>query len=113
MSGTVTIGAAGAITAQTSNESAGLTFTKTAAKTARYDFLSYRPWDRLVVNANIVGPTDAAFGNVAANMVQARNVLPLATDTQGQLQGILASTGADTDFASGTVIHYTIHAFGL
>lgn len=113
MTGTFTIGAAGAITAQMSSESSGGVVTKTAAKTARYDLLTYRPWDKLIVNCTIIGPADAAFGNTAANMTGVRNLVPLSTTSQAEIQGILASTGADTDFASGTIVEWTAFGFGI
>lgn len=123
MSGTVTIGAAGAITAQDSilHTGGGFTgaapaagaFAKTAGKTGRYDLLTYRPWDNFVFGANIIGPADAAFGNTNANLVQCRNLAPTSTTSQGEIQGILASTGADTDFASGTIIQWWAFGYGL
>lgn len=113
MTGTFTIGAAGAITAQMSSESSGGAATKTATKTGRYDILTYRPWDKFVLVASIIGPADAAFGNTAANTTGVRNVTPASTTSQGQIQGILASTGADTDFASGTVVEWVAWGFGL
>lgn len=112
LSGSFTIGAAGAISASDSAKIAGATPTKTAAKTARYDLLTYRPWTRIVAFANIVGPADAAFGNTAANTVQCRNQAPTSTTSQVELQGILASSGADTDFASGTIINWQLHCYG-
>ena len=57
----------------------------------------------------LVGPTDAAFGNTGANMAQARNVSVTTGWSSFQIQGVLASTGADTDFVSGTVVHWTAY----
>jgi hypothetical protein len=112
MSGSFTIGAAGAISSQTSQQDSQVVVSKTAGKTARYDLLTYRPWDRMDVYASIIGPADAAFGNTNANTVQCRNRSPSSTTSQVELQGILASTGADTDFASGTIVTYLICAYG-
>lgn len=122
MSGSFTIGASGAITAQDSSYHTGGGFTgaspaagaiaKTASKTGRYDILTYRPWDSFVFGASIIGPTDAAFGNTAANLVGTRNSAPTSTTSQGQIQGVLASSGADTDFASGTIIQWWAYGYG-
>lgn len=112
MAGTFTIGAAGAISAQDASKHTGVVITKTAAKTGRYDLLTYRPWTRLVVEATIIGPADAAFGNTSANQTGIRNVSPTSTTSQAEIQGILGSTGADTDFANGTIIEYVVYAFG-
>lgn len=113
IAGTFTIGAAGAITAQDSNKATGMnTVTKTAAKTGRYDLLTYRPWTRLVADFNIIGPADAAFGNTGANSTGVRNVVAGSAVSQLQVQGILASTGADTDFVSGTIVEYILYCYG-
>jgi len=107
--GSVTLGGSGAISAASgffASAAAGVFgVVKTATKTGRYTFTTDRKYKTLrIVSAQLVGPTDAAFGNTNANMVQARNQSGNGFD----LQLMLASTGADTDGASGTVINYLV-----
>lgn len=109
-SGSFTIGAAGAITAQDGAKNSGGTVSKTAAKTGRYDLLLVSTFARIQVYASMVGPADAAFGNTNANLLGIRNVSATSATSNAEIQGILASTGADTDFASGTIVEWT--AFG-
>lgn len=78
---------------------------KTASKTGRYSFVADRKYRKLrVVSAEIVGPADSAFGNSVANSVGVRNQSTSAFD----LQLMLASTGADTDGASGYIVSYLL-----
>lgn len=114
MAGTFTItGGAGAIGSQDSSKHTGATVTKTAATTGRYDILTYRPWTRCLIFAWIGGgPASAAFGNTNANTVQGRNPNPTSTTSQGQVQAFLASTGADTELAAGTIVNYMVLGYG-
>lgn len=110
-SGSFTIGAAGAITAQDGMKSSGGTVSKTGGQTGRYDVVLFSTIARATVYSSIVGPTTAAFGNTNANLAGIRNVLPTNTVSNLEIQGILASTGADTDFASGTIVNWTVFGF--
>lgn len=103
ISGTITVGAAGAITSQTGE---AVTAVKNAAA-GRYDLTFDRIYKTGSVrfdNAMLVRPDTTAFGNVSANVVQGQAGADAGHAT---LQGILASSGADTDVKSGHVIHYS------
>ena len=109
MFGSITLGSSGAIASASGHfpsASAGVFgVVKTASKTGRYTFTTDRKYKTLrVLSATIVGPADAAFGNTNANAVQVRN----QTTSGFDLQLMLASTGADTDGASGYVINYVV-----
>jgi hypothetical protein len=107
--GSITLGASGAIASASGffpSAAAGVFgVVKTSAKTGRYTFKTDRTYRTLrVVGVSVVGATDAAFGNTNANAVQVRN----SSTTGFDLQLFLASTGADTDGASGYVINYLV-----
>jgi hypothetical protein len=97
---TLAIGAAGAISS-TDIQGGALTVVKTAAKTGRYSFTLHRGFGKIkyISVPSIEGPADAAFGNTNANAAGVRNVNASAGTFDIQL--FLASTGADTDAASG------------
>jgi hypothetical protein len=101
ISGTITIGASGAISSQDGSRTI---FVKTSAKTGRYTGTLDRKYKkvRMLGGPGLVGDTDSAFGNTNANTAQYRNVTTSAFD----IQCFLASSGADTNPASGTVIHW-------
>lgn len=102
ISGIITITAAGAILSGATGEL--YTAVKNAAA-GRYDLTFdrvYRTAPRLV-GATLVRPDTTAFGNVSANVMQGQAGATFGTFT---LQGILASTGADTDVKSGHAIHF-------
>lgn len=102
ISGTITIGASGAITSQTGELA---TAVKNAAA-GRYDLTFDRMYKAGSVRFNgamLVRPNTTAFGNTNANLVQGQ----AGADAQhATLQCILASSGADTDATSGHVLHY-------
>jgi hypothetical protein len=107
--GSVTLGSSGAIASTTgfwaSKAATIFGVVKTASKTGRYSFTMDRTYRTLrVTGVSIVGPTDAAFGNTNANAIQVRN----QTTSSFDLQLFLASSGADTDGASGTVINVEV-----
>jgi hypothetical protein len=110
LSGTITLGSSGAISSVTgylpiTTTAATFGVIKTASKTGRYSLNFGRKYKTLkVVGLSIVGPTDATFGNTNANATGVRNQ---ATDSV-DLQLFLASSGADTDGASGYVINWAI-----
>ena len=108
--GSFTLGAAGAIASATGfmpiTTTAG-TFgvIKTAAKTGRYSFVMDRKYRNLtVVGCELIGPSDTAFGNTVANQILCRN----QTTNSFDLQLVLASSGVDTDGASGYIVTYVI-----
>lgn len=116
VSGSFTIGAAGAISAFDAAKVSGGTPVKTATKTGRYTVSLYRPFTRIVPGCSMTGPTDAAFGNTTGNTVQHRNVIAntaqSAAVAQFDIQAWLASSGADTDVASGTIINWWADCYG-
>jgi hypothetical protein len=113
--GTITIGAAGAISAQSGNRNSGVTFTKNATA-GRYDGVIHRGYKRcLGAEANIVGVTAGALaaatdGNAAyVNGISAANFAgtsPISTFTiQCQLPTGVATA---TNPASGDTIAWTL-----
>lgn len=108
-SGSFTIGAAGAITAQDGAKLSGGTVSKTGGQTGRYDVVLVGTCARMQAYASMVGPTTAAFAG--ANITQIRNVLPTSAISNFEIQGILGSTSADTDFTSGTIVNWTIFGY--
>lgn len=107
--GSFTLGAAGAIASTTGffpSAAAGVFgVVKTAGKTGRYSFTTDRKYRSLqVVGCELVGPSDTAFGNTTANSVLCRNQSLTGFD----LQLVLASSGADTDGASGYIVTYIV-----
>jgi hypothetical protein len=109
LSGTITIGAAGAISAAVGfipSKAAGIApgVVKAATKTARYTFLYDRKYASVGrPHVTLEGPADAAFGNADGNVVQVRNVTANGFD----VQVFLASSGADTETTSGNKIHWS------
>lgn len=113
--GSFTLGAAGALSVADGflpiTTTAG-TFgvIKTNAKTGRYSLFFDRKYRTMrVVGLTIQGPADAAIGNTAGNMVFCRNLAARGKAAQSfDIQLALASSGADTDGASGTVVSYIV-----
>jgi len=113
--GSFTLGAAGALSVADGflpiTTTAG-TFgvIKTAAKTGRYSLFFDRKYRTMrVVGLTIQGAADAAIGNTAGNMVFCRNLAARGkADQSFDIQLALASSGADTDGASGTVVSYIV-----
>ena len=111
ISGSFTIGAAGAITATAgfvTSRAAGLApgIVKTAAKTGRYTVLLDRTYKslRFLGAPGIVGAADAAIGNASGNIGFFRNASGAGFD----VQLALASTGADTDATNPTTVHWSV-----
>jgi hypothetical protein len=99
LAGTVTIGAAGAISAQDGAQLTGGTASKTGGKTGRYGIAFQRKWKRtLHVGATMVGPDDSAFPTTTGSSPKARL---LAVDGFS-VQFVREDTQADADPASGT-----------
>jgi len=104
--GTITLGSSGAI-ASSDIQGGALTVVKTAAKTGRYSWTLHRGFGKIkMVDVSLEGPADSAFGNTVANSAGARNVNASAGTFDTQL--MLASTGADTDGASGYVVRVMV-----
>jgi hypothetical protein len=106
ITGTILIGAAGAITSQVSEL---CTAVKNAAA-GRYDLTFdrlYKAGSVRFIGATLVRPDTTAFGNVSANLLQGQAGADAGHAT---LQAILASSGVDTDVASTNVIHYEFAA---
>lgn len=110
LSGSFTIGAAGAITATTgfiTSRAAGLApgIVKTAGEVGRYTVLLDRAYKslRLLGAPGIVGAADAAIGNASGNAGFFRNVTTSGFD----IQLMLASTGADTEATNPTTVHWS------
>jgi hypothetical protein len=109
LSSSFTLGSSGAIASAAGffpSAAAGVFgVVKTAAKTGRYTFTTDRKYKSLRgVSVVITGPADTAMGNTAANAGCFRNVTTSGFD----VQLFLASSGADTDGASGYVVTVTI-----
>jgi hypothetical protein len=113
--GSFTLGAAGALSVADGflpiTTTAG-TFgvIKTATKTGRYSLFFDRKYRTMrVVGLTIQGAADAAIGNTAGNMVFCRNLAARGKAAQSfDIQLALASSGADTDGANGTVVSYIV-----
>ena len=102
ITGTITITAAGAILSQVGELS---TAVKNAAA-GRYDLTFdrvYKAGSVRFLSAQLTRPDTTAFGNVSANVMQGQAGADAGHAT---LQGILASSGADTDVKSGHTITY-------
>jgi len=117
ISGTITVGASGAVTSVTGEEAPNITGAAGSAGSVlkdaaagRYNITLLRKYKNIRFGSPpcILGPTTAAFGNTNANMCQWR---PSGSAGQGfTIQALLASTGADTDVLSTNVIHWDIYA---
>jgi len=107
ITGTITLTAAGAIASQ---DSECATAVKTATETGRYTLTLDRKYlkIRALGAPSLVGPADATFGNTDANQAQWRN-LATAADQEFDIQ-LMNDVGADTDGASGYIIHWAVEA---
>jgi len=113
--GSFTLGSSGAIASAsgflpTTSTAGTFGVIKTATKTGRYSLFFDRKYRTMrVVGLTIQGAADAAIGNTNANMVFCRNLAALGSAAQSfDIQLALASSGADTDGASGTVVTYEV-----
>jgi len=117
ITGTITITAAGAIASVACEYAPGTTGTLAASRAnygfivknaaaGRYDIALYRKLRNIrVVGVSLMKAGGGAFGNAVANTIQPR--VP-TTNADATLQAFLASTGADTDIASGDIIHFEL-----
>ena len=104
LGGTFTIGASGAITAQTGSKLAGGTVTQTATKTGRYGIAFTRQYKR-ILNAGglFFGPDDSAFPTTTGSSVKGR----LLTTSGFTIQMVRTDTQADALPASGSIITWS------
>ncbi len=103
ITGTILIGAAGAITT-TVCELASVV--KTAAKTGRYTVTFYRKYRNVRVNGLVtIGPADAALTSTDGIFLSARNVSGTSIDIQASQVSL-----ADANPTNGNSIHFTIEA---
>lgn len=115
ITGTITITAAGAIASVSCEQAPGTTGTLAStranygfclknAAAGRYDLAFLRkPRNLRYLGGGIMKAGGGAFGNVSANALQPRVA---TTNADATLQAFLASSGADTDVASGDIIHF-------
>lgn len=106
ITGTILVGASGAITSQTGEL---VTAVKNAAA-GRYDLTFdrvYKAGSVRFVGGGLTRPNTTAFGNTNANSVQGQAGADAGHAT---LQCILASSGADTDATNGHTISYEFAA---
>lgn len=111
ITGSIVLGSSGAIASVTGfvpSAAAGVSpgVVKTAGKTGRYTVTLDRTYKSLRFKGapGLVGDTDAAIGNTNANIAFFRN----RTNKTFDIQLALASSGADTDGASGDEIHWSV-----
>jgi hypothetical protein len=101
--GTVTIGASGAISAQ-SGAAYGAVFTQTASEDGRYTAVfSFPVKECISVNVNMVGPADNAFPATTGSDPQLRNKATTGFDIQTKR----TDTQADADPASGSILSWS------
>lgn len=98
LNGTITIGASGAVSSSSSETA---TVVKTGSEVGRYTLTFDRKYKNVrPLSCGIIGPTDAAMGNTAANVACFRN----SSGTGMDIQLFLASSGADTETTSGNIV---------
>lgn len=113
--GTITIGASGAITAQTDTRNSGVTFTKNATA-GRYDGVIHRAYRRcMAADANVIFPAAGTVpvgtdGNEAyVSGVSAANVAGTAGISTFTIQCITSNgTPAAANPASGTIVSWDV-----
>lgn len=117
ISGTITITAAGAISAVACEYAPGSSGTLAATRAAygfivknaaagRYDIALIRKYRSIRLGAVVlVKAGGGAFGNAVCNIINWRVATSNADAT---IQGYLASSGADTDLASGDIISFSM-----
>ena len=117
ISGTITITAAGAISAVSCEHAPGTTGTLAStranygfivknAAAGRYDIALISKYRNIRLGSVVlIKAGGGAFGNVNANLIQWRVA---TTNADATIQGLLASSGADTDIASGDIISFSM-----
>lgn len=98
--GTFTIGASGAVSAETGASKAGGTVTQTSSEDGRYTVAFFRTVKRVNrFGCSMCGPTDAAMPTTTGSDPVCRNVATTGMDVQFKR----TDTQADADPASGTI----------
>jgi len=107
ITGTILIGAAGAVTSfvcEAVDSSAGIV--KTASKTGRYTVTFLRKYKSVrVCSMELIGPADAALTSTDGNDLFIRNLTGTGFDIQAR-----QTSYADANPASGNSIHFTVEA---
>lgn len=110
ITGTILIGAAGAVTSYVCEQVAASTaavpgIVKTAAETGRYTVTFLRKYRNVRVFGApcIIGPTDAGLTGTDGNQAIARNVSGAGFDIQA-----ISSAHADANPANGNSIHFAV-----
>ena len=107
ITGTILIGASGAVTSfvcEAVDSSTGIV--KTAAKTGRYTVTFLRKYKNVrVCSMELIGPTDAALTATDGNDLFVRNLAGTGFDIQAR-----QTSYADANPASGNSIHFTVEA---
>lgn len=104
LSGNFTIGASGAVSAQTGSKDSGATVTQTASEDGRYAIAFDRVYKSIkAVTVTMIGPDDSAFPTATGSDPQAR----LLTTSGFSAQFKRTDTQADADPASGTICCWT------
>ena len=119
ISGTITITAAGAIASVSCEYAPGTTGTLASSRAnygfclknaaaGRYDIALIRKYRNVRLGSvTLIKAGGGAFGNAVANTIQWRVA---TTNADATIQAFLASSGADTDIASGDIISFTMVA---
>ena len=109
LAGNFTIGAAGAITAQTGAQQSGVTVTQDVTSTGRYLLTFYRGFTKgpQAKMAIMEGPaTGTAFPTTTGSEARFRSYA--SPTAAASLQLLRSDTQADADGASGTVVHFVL-----
>jgi len=113
LTGTLTIGAAGAITAQTDTRNSGVTFTRNSA--GRYDGVLHRAYRRVMGGmADFIYPTAGTAKSLTTGSdaylqgVSANNVSGAAGISTFSVCTPRPDTGALADPASGSIVSWTL-----
>jgi len=109
LAGNFTIGAAGAITAQTGARLSGVTVTQDAASVGRYLLTFYRGFTKgpQAKMAIMEGPaTGTVFPTATGSEARFRSYA--SPTAAASLQLLRSDTQADADGASGTVVHFIL-----
>src|SRR5262245_53196966 len=108
ITGTITVGGSGAVSSFACEQCATSTGIVKNAAAGRYDIVFMQKYRNLrVIGCGLNKASGGAFGNTNANTVQHR---PATSGYSVTLQALLASSGADTDVASGDIIHFAVEA---
>src|SRR5688572_8917505 len=105
LSGAVTIGASGAVSTEDGTAECGAVVTQVASEDGRYLVTLYKTFQKLRAPTVIMeGPADTAFPTTTGSDPQVRAV----GTSSFLIQFKRTDTQADTDPASGTVVHWSV-----